>query len=77
MMELIIKVNGEPVTHRVAVNITADRGGVYGRGMQTYRINDQLQNTRWELKHSFSQGANALARKMLIRPKAGVITGTK
>lgn len=75
MLEVIIKVNGEPVTHRVAVNVTADHGGVYGRGMQLYHVRDLIQQTRWSLNHSFSQGANALARKMLIRPKAGVKTG--
>ena len=75
MLEVIIKVNGEPVTHRVAVNVTTDHGGVYSRGMQLYCVRDLLQNTNWNLKHSFSQGANALARKMLIRPKAGVKTG--
>lgn len=75
MLEIIIKINGEPVTHRVAVNVTADHGGVYGQGTQQYCIRDLIQHTRWNLNHSFSQGANALARKMLIRPKAGVKTG--
>ena len=64
IIEVIIKVNGELETQRVAVGDKSD-----------FQIHDLLQNTNWNLKHSFSQGANALARKMLIRPKTGVKTG--
>lgn len=63
IIEVIVKVNGELETQRVAV------------GDLEFQIHDLLQNTTWNLKHSISQGANALARKMLIRPKAGVKTG--
>jgi hypothetical protein len=67
-VEIIIKVDGKVETHRVAMNVNDEN---------LYRVKDRLQNTQWFLEHSYSQGANALARKILIRPKAGVITGTK
>lgn len=63
IIEVIVKVNGELETQRVAV------------GDSEFQIHDLLQNTTWNLNHSINQSANALARKMLIRPKAGVKTG--
>jgi hypothetical protein len=66
-VEIIIKVDGDVTTHRIATNVYEN----------VYRVFDKNQNTQWFLEPNVSQGANALARKMLIRPKTGVITGTK
>jgi len=71
MLSQIIKVNGTLVTYRTAINITEKRGGVYGRGKQIYCVRDCMQNEEWELEHNFEAGANALAKKMLTKPKAG------
>jgi hypothetical protein len=64
-VEIIIKVDGDVFTHRIATNVNDG----------LFRVLDKFQNTQWFLEPNIAQGANALARKMLIRPKAGVKTG--
>lgn len=71
MLTVKIVINGDPVTLRTAVNISEKRGLSYRKGKQIYRVEDLRQGDSWELEHNYSQGANALARKMLKKPTAG------
>jgi hypothetical protein len=71
MINVTVEINGEPVTIRIATNISVQRGITYGKGNQIYRVKDMLAKEEWELTHNFNHGANALARKMLVKPKSG------
>lgn len=62
MIEVIIIDNHVIQTHRTASRQPDGR----------YMIVDHPSGDTWFIKHAEQQGSNALARKMLVKPTAGV-----
>ena len=56
MISVTIFINNKPIYTRSAVN----RSEVYGKGMQTYEVDDGSV-----IKHKYEAGAVALAKKLL------------
>lgn len=63
MIELTIVVGGVRLTYRTAV-LQPDG--------KRYLITDYPSGDMWFIKHAEQQGSNALARKMLKKPTAGI-----
>lgn len=60
MITVSIAINAQAIYTRTAVNVTQECGGTYGKGIQTYQLDDNSI-----IQQKYEDGAVKLAIKML------------